>query len=151
MRRSRGPDHINETDDRIQRGIDADAHVGAENIVVNGAGQTDHGQAQAMQRSCALERAVAPDDDETVDAVVGQNVEGATLARLMDEIGATAGLEKGSRVADAPRNDDIVEIHELVVEKSLVAIADADDLQTLVEPGAGDGADGRIHAGGIST
>ncbi len=103
-----------------------------------------------MQSARAAKRAVAADDNKAVDFVLGQDFERLALALFLDEFRAAAGLQKSAGIADASRDDVVVEVHELVVEQPLVTVADADDVEALVEARAGDGPDGRIHAGGIA-
>ena len=119
VRGSGGADHVDEADDGVERGIDADAHIGAEDVVVDRAGQADDGQAELVQGARAAERTVAADDDEAVDFALGEDFEGAHLAGLGGEFGAAAGLEKGAGVAHAPGDDVVVEVEEFVVEQAL--------------------------------
>jgi len=78
-----------------------------------------------LWRARAFEGAVAANDDEAVDAMLGEDVEGAFLRFFLVEIGATAGLEKGAGVANAARDDVVVEVDEFVIEDALVSVADA--------------------------
>jgi len=68
MRGSGGADHVDEMDDRVESGVDPDAHVGTEEIVVDGARESDDGEAEPIQGARAGERAVSADDDDAVDA-----------------------------------------------------------------------------------
>jgi len=72
-----GADHIDEADDGIQGGVDADAHVRAEEIVVNSAGEADDRQPAAMQHPRAVERAIPADDDKAVDPLFFQDFQSA--------------------------------------------------------------------------
>jgi hypothetical protein len=44
----------------------------------------------------------------------------------------------------------VIEVHELVIEQALVTVANANNLQALVEARPRDRADGRVHAGGVA-
>ena len=82
--------------------------------------------------------------------MAGEDVEGPALALLGGEFEAAAGLEESAGIAHAPGDDVVVEIEELLVKQALVPVANADDGESLVDPGPRDGADGRVHAGGIA-
>jgi hypothetical protein len=132
------------------RAVHADGEVGADEVVVDGGRDAHDGEAELVQRRGAALAAVAADDDEAVDAA-GLEVQQRLvlhLARL--ELGAARAAEDGARALDDAADVAQAEGDDVVGDEARVAALDAEGLDAAVDRGAGDGADGRVHAGGVT-
>ncbi len=145
-------DLIDTFHDGVQRGVVADGGVRPVEVVVDGAGKADDGDVILPgEQLRAGEGAVAADDDEGVDAGLDHVGIGLLAAFLGHERLGTGGLEDGAAALDGVGDGRGGELDELLVNQSLVAAHDADHIDIVVTGGAGDGTDGRVHAGCISS
>ena len=134
----------------IGGGVEADGVVGADDVVVDGGGDADHGHAGLGQRLCAPEGAVAADGH---DAVQTQKLAGGgspLLACLGAEFVAAGGVEDGAASIDDMGDGAGVHTDDIAVDKAVVAAADADALDAAVQAVADYGADGGVHTRGVT-
>ena len=105
-------DPVDEGNDCVQRGIDPDPHIGAREVVVDGAGEANDGEAELVDGFCHGERAVAPDNDEAID----------TARRLAREEGILCGISCGAAAAAASR---LAQLPEFAGKTIVVVLPDA--------------------------
>ena len=134
----------------IQGGIKADGVFGGGDIVIDGAGQPDGGDAERRELLCAAEGAVAADDDQTVNAAGTQNLHRLFLSLLGGEFLAAGGIQDGAAPVNDVADGAFLQLVHPVLHQSLVSVKNAVDGVALMQGGAHHAADGRIHAGGVA-
>jgi hypothetical protein len=162
-------------DDAVQRGVGADRHVGAEHVVVDRADHPD--QVQVLVRLGRLrvqlarvdqlleqlrpllaeqvgagEAAVAADHDEPVDAPVDQVADGPAAAVAGAEVRRPGGADEGAAaLQDAADIGGLEAADEVAaLDEALVALEHGVHVDPVVQRGADDRADGRVHPTGIT-
>src|SRR5262249_22263993 len=102
------------------------------------------------ERQCALLRAVTADDDQPLDALMGQS-----LYSLMDsfrrlELWAAGAAQHRSSQLDDPTDIPRVQGNEISLDQSGESPADAEDVRAALDGCAGRGPNGGVHAGRIA-
>ena len=144
-------DLVDAVDDGVERRVVADGRVGAIEIVVDGAGQADDRDVVLTgQFLRSGERAVAADDDQRADMILFQGLIGLVAPFHRTEFIAAGRLEDGAAALDGVAHRFAGELLDLAVDESLPPPVDAVDFQAFEDGGAGDRADGRIHARGVT-
>ncbi len=148
----------------VERRVKAEGDIGAVQVVVDGLGNADDGQAVFFKKKLgdAL-RAVAADGQQHVDPVafdglhgLGRHVPGLLPAarRFLGEaegIVAVGGSQDGTAPGQDPRNVRQLEFADIVVDQAGIAVEDAADLDTEFPPGGIDhGADDRVQTRAIA-
>ena len=141
---------------RVGGGVEADGIVGADDIVVDGAGNTHHGDAPLAQILGAPEGAVAADGHDAVQSQQLAGIIGLLLPCLGAELLAAGGIQDGAAPVDDAADAGAVHLHEVAVDEALPAAADAHHLDAPAQGAAHHGADGGVHtrrvaAGGQDT
>ena len=131
-------------------GVETDGIVGADDVVINGAGDAHHGDAVTAQILCAAERTVAADGDNTVEAQQLTGGGGLLLPLLGAELVTAGGVENGAAAVDDAADAGGVHLHKVAGNKTLPAAANTDDLDTTCQGTADNRADSGIHAGGVT-
>src|SRR5712692_9302416 len=167
-------DHLNGAGDA---GAEADAVVGAGDVVVHGLGNADDFEAFFVEANAIAERVVAADGDESIDAKPGEILEdfGSEVVLLGGEfvlemrgdagfadaarIGA-GRMEKGAAGAAGAIDDLFVEKEEIVgivvilfanhVDEAGPAVANADDLVTFADGAESDATNGGVETGNVA-
>ena len=138
--------------DGVHRRVVADGGVGAVEVVVDGAGQTDAGEVVLhAEVAGAGERAVAADDHQGVDLLLLARLVGLRHALGGHELLRAGGLQDGAAAGDDAADILRGEGLHLTLYQTVVTAVDTLDVETVVDAGAGDGANGRVHAGCIAT
>ncbi len=141
--------------DRLQRDVDggvaADGNVGPEQIVVDGGGDADHVDAKLAQHVGARLRSVAADHHHAVDAPLGEVAQSFGPAAFLAKFGGPGAAQKRAADLDDAAHVACAELAEMTVDEALPTLSHAIDRHALIERAAGDGADRRIHTGGIAT
>ena len=126
--------------------VKADGVIGAADIVVDGGGNADDGDAETRKLERAAEGSVAADGHDGVQTQHPARGDRLFPARLGHEIFASGGIEDraaaGENVADA----GAVELHKVAGDQAMPAPADADALDAAGDGGTHDRAHGRVHA-----
>ena len=140
--------------DHFQSGVHgciiADGVLGAGDIVVDGAGQTDHRDAAVCQLAGTTVGTVAADDDQCI------NAQFAALGRALILTFLGLELQAAGRVKDraAGLNDvgDTAQIHfkAFAVQQTIVAALNADHPIALVQTCTHHRTNCGIHAGGVA-
>ena len=131
---------------RIGGGIKADGIVGTDDIVVDGAGDAYHGDAPLAQILRAPEGAVAADGHDAVQSQQLAGVIGLLLPCFGTELVAAGGIQDGAAPVDDAADAGAVHLHEVAVDETLPAPANAHHLNAPAQGAAHHGADGGIHA-----
>ena len=141
---------------RIDGGVVAERHLGIGEVVVDGAGDTDTGDAKAAKRQRALIGTVAADDDNALHAHFADIVDRAQLHFGLEEIKAAGGAQiRAGLVGDIKDGikvqlDHVVRDVVAAAERAVIAALDADQGHAVVAGGLGHRHDGGIHAGGVA-
>jgi hypothetical protein len=140
-----------------QCGIEAERHVGAEDVVVDGLGQGHHVEPLLVQAERVLLRAAAAKADEGVEVVV--------LVALDDDVGhvqrlaahqhpvglVTAGAEDGAAHGQDARELRLVEVDAALLHQATEAVAEADDAHVVgADGGLAHATDGGVEAGAVA-
>ena len=144
-----GLDHVDQVDDGVQAGVRADAEFGVGDVVVDGTGQSQDAETMPGKGGCTGEGAVSAKDEEGLDVLLFQDLDGLLLGLLLLELQAAAGGKNGAGVPDPAADLHGAKGHELPVKNSLIAVLDAENLDTEADPGPDDGPDGGVHSGGV--
>ena len=128
VRLGRGVQPVDGVDAHLHGGVEPEGHLGGGQVVVDGLGHPDHGQALGGQPRRDAERVLAADRHQGVDAVVGQ--------RGPDGVGPPVDLVGvGPRRAEdraAPREGAAerldAEVDDLVLDRAAPPVTDADHL-----------------------
>ena len=135
----------------VAGGIVPDGVGGAGDVVVDGARNPDHGDPVVRQTQQALKGAVAADAHQGVHPQKLAGSQGLVPPRLLNKLQTAGGVEHGSAppgdIADALK----VQPGEIAVQQAVVAPADADTLNAIVQGRPHHGADGGVHAGSVSS
>src|SRR5690606_4217199 len=135
----------------VDRGVEADRDVGAEDVVVDGAGDADDGHAVLLrQGQRPAEAAVAADHDQALDAAAPQHGGGLRPARRVEELLGARRAEDRAAALDDVRDVPGVQLDDVVLDEALVPAVDARDAGAVVDRRADDGADGGVHAGRVA-
>ena len=141
--------------DHFQRGVHgsivADGVIGAADIVINGAGQADHGDAAVCQRAGTAVGAIAADNDQRINAQLAALFSALILTFLGLELQAACRIQNGAASRDDVRNAAQVHFKALAVQQAIVAALNADHTEALVQAGAYHSAHSSVHAGSITT
>ena len=124
--------------------------LAAGDVVVDGAGDADAGDALVGQRAGAHKRTVAADDDQRVDAELLAAGQTFGLAFVGLELKAARGVKDGAAAVDDLRNAAHVHLVHFAVDQAVVAALDAHHPVAFGDAGAHDGAHGGVHAGGVA-
>ena len=147
----------------VQRGVKADGLLGGGDIVIDGGGNTDGGNAVVGQIRGTAEGTVTAYGYDRVDLMVVAGLQGLghTLSGL--ELGATAGVQNGAAAghdvgnADGVKGAQVALAHDLGIrlvgraQKACVAAQNAHHLKALAQGATGGRANGGVHTGGVAT
>ena len=136
----------------LDRGVEAERHVGAEDVVVDGLRHADHGQVDEVVEPAGDGEAAVPADDD-------QAVEGHLLEDLAHPLGAVRVVERtpplraqqGAAAGQHPPQGADVEGHGALLQHPVPGVQEADDLVPVDGlPLAHDGADHRVETGAVT-
>ncbi len=145
-------DLVDALHDGVEGCVVADGGVCAEEVVVDGAGEADDGEVELVGEDAgAGERAVAADYHERVDAVAAQCVIGELSSFGGLELLATGGLEYGAAALYDVGDVGCGELDDFVGHQPAVSAVYAFDFESGEYGRACDGADRRVHAGGVTS
>ena len=114
-------------------------------------GDADHVNPKLAEHVGARLRSVAADHYHPIDAPLGEVAKRLRPATLLAEFRRSSAAEKRAADLNDAAHVARTELPELTLDQALPTLAHAVDRHALIERTAGDGADGRIHAGGITT
>ena len=141
--------------DHLQCGIHgriiANGVIGAGDIIVNGAGQTDHRDAAVCQLTGTTVRAVTTNDHQSINAQLTALLCALILAFLGLELQAAGSVQNGAAGRNNVRHAAQVHLEALAVQQAIVAALNADHAITLVQARADHSAHGSVHARSITT
>ena len=144
------PQLIDALNGRIGSGVEANAVVGAADVVVDGAGNANDVDAVLTQSKSAAEGAVAADGDDTVQPQEFAGGDSLALACLGHELLAAGGIENGAAPIDGVGHALFIQAHDVAGDQTVPASANAVALQAMIQRGTYNCADAGVHAGGIS-
>ena len=119
-------------DDRVHRRVDADRQAGERDVVVDRGRDPDDpdrpvaGFFGVAQVECSGQRAVAADDDQSVDARVTEHVPGGVAHPALVELRTARRLEDRSAAPQDVADRERIERRELTVDQTAVAVPDPD-------------------------
>ena len=134
----------------VGRGVEADGVVGADDVVVDGAGDTHHGNAELGQVLRAAECAVAADGHQAVQTDELAGGVGLLLPLLGAELVTAGGVQNGAAAVDDAADAGVVHLDDVAGDQALIAAADAHALDAPGVGAADHGADAGVHAGGVA-
>ena len=152
MRGSRVTYLVHGGDDGVEGGVVANGQVGTVEVIVDRPREANDGDVKLFgELPCARERAIASDDDQSINAVGAHRLVCQGTSFGSAELGATGGLE------DCPPTlDDVAHVLGLKVlyftcDQAFVSTVNTFDADAVVDSCSGDGADGSVHPWGIAT
>jgi hypothetical protein len=138
----------------VHGGLEAEGHIRAPEVVVDGLGQCDDVEPLLPQEIGGLMGAVAPQDHQAVqlELVVvllhGRHLVHAVGPRDLDGLeGGAAGAKEGAALGEDAGEVGVGEEPEAAVDEALIAVLEAVDLHLLVgvEHGLGHAPHGRVE------
>ena len=152
MARSRVADLVDTFHDRVQGCVVTDRGVRSVKVIIDSSGQTDDREIKLIgKNACAGQRSVTTDHDERVDLMAAQIIVGQLTAFRGLELGAACRLEDRATHLDDIGDILSLELHDLIRDQATVTAVDALNLESAEDSRAGDGADGGVHAGSITS
>jgi len=151
MRRRRRVEPVDRFTHDADRGVKADAVVGAEQVVVEGLGHADDGRPVIGQPRRNSVRTVAANGDQRIEMLIDGGQHPFATARRAVEVVAR-GAEQRSALGD-----DALEVAReegttgVFAGQSGPAVGDADDFVSVAQGHLADGPDGRVEAGRVAT
>ena len=137
---------IDGLDSGIHSRIVADGVFAAGDVVIDGAGQADAGNALVGQRTSAHEGAVAADDDQCVDAQLLAAGKTLGLAFLRLELQAARGIQNRTAAVDDLRYAADVHFINFAVDQAVVTTLDAHHAVALADACTNNGTHSSVHA-----
>ena len=134
----------------VHCGIVADGVIGAGDIIIDGAGQTDHRNAAVCQLTGTAVGAVAADDHQRVNAQLTALCSALVLALLGLELQAAGRIQDGATGRDDIGNAAQVHFKALAVQQAIVAALNADHTEALVQACTDNGANCSIHTRSVA-
>ena len=131
---------------RVGGGVKADGVIGAVDVVVDGAGDAHHGDAELGQILRAAERTVAADGHQTVQPQQLAGVGRLLHALLCAELVASGAVQDGAAPVDDPADAGVVHLHEITGDQTGIAPADAHALDAAGQRAAYHRTDAGVHA-----
>ena len=144
------PQLIDALNGGVGGGIEADAVVGAGDIVVDGTGNADDVDAVLAQRLSAPEGAVAADGN---DAVQSQELAGGhrpALAFLGHKFLTAGSVQNGTAPIDRMGNALFIQTNDIAGDETVPAPADTVAFQSVIQRSTDDRTDTRVHARRVS-
>ena len=134
----------------VHGGVITDGVIGAGNIIVDRTGQTDHRDAAVCKLTSTTVRAVAADDDQSIDSKLTALCSALVLTFLGLELKAAGRIQ--DRAASLNDVGDAAQVHfkALAIQQTIVAALNADHPITLVQTGTNHSTNCSIHTGGIA-
>ena len=137
--------------DGVERRVVADCGVGAKQVVVDCARKPDNRNVELCGKDAGTrERTVAADDDKGVDAVLGHVFVGDFAAFCCFKFCTTRGFQDGAALLDDIGYVLRMEFDNFVGYEPAISAVNAFDGNSVEDGGTSDGANSRIHAGGIA-
>ena len=131
---------------RVGGGIKADGVIGADDVVVDGAGDANHRDAELGQILRAPERTVAADGHQTVQPQQLAGVGRLLLALPGAELVAPGAVQDGAAPVDDAADAGVVHLHKVPGDQTGIAPADAHALDAPGQGAAHHRADAGVHA-----
>jgi hypothetical protein len=148
-------DLVHRLDDGVHGGVDADRQAGEADVVVDRGRDSGHPDRVAPLLRVGDghgpgERAVTADDQELVDAALGQVGAGPVASRPLQELEAPGRAQQGAALAQDPGDVAGPERDQLALDQAAVAALHAEDLVALGQRDQRGGAHRCVHAGGVA-
>ena len=135
---SRGVDAVDGVRGHIHRALEAEGHIRAPQVVVDGLGQRDDVQPLFPQEVSGLVGAVAAQDHQAVQLQLvigllhGRHLVHAVRAGLADGLeGRAAAAQEGAALGEDAGKIGVIQETELAVDQSLIAVQETVDLYVL--------------------
>ena len=144
------PDFGDLANNAVDGRVKADGVIRVSQIVVDGAGQANRGHAQVVQSLCALEAAVAANDDQAVNAEFMEHVHGLFLPFRRFHFQAARGFENGSAFIDDKFNLLAADFGQAAADQAGIAPEHAHRRDAFGFCSPHNSVDGGIHSGGVS-
>ena len=135
---------------RVAGGVIADGVAGTGDVVVDGAGNTYHGDAALRQTEQALEGTVAANTHQSVQPQHFAGCNGPFLSGGGLELLAAGGIEHGAAPAGQIAHALKSQLGKIPVDQPMIPTTDAHALDAHMGAGSGHRTDGGVHAGGVS-
>ena len=136
----------------LNGGVEAEGHLGAAEVVVDGLGHADHGKAVLAVKAVGdAERVLAADGDQAVDVeALERRADGVDAVVALERVGPR-GAEDRAAAGQDPARDVVGQRLAVAVQRAAPAVAEAEDLVAVVQRGlAHDRADDRVEAGAVA-
>ena len=141
--------------DDVETGVDcrieAEGVIGIFQVVIDGAGDTDGGDAVFLAQAFgAAERTVAADDDQAFDAAVVERFDGLLLPLYRVHFHTAGGTQHGAAALHDVGNAAHLHRHHIVVDQARIALFDPVDLHAEILCRSDDRTDTGVHAGRVA-
>ena len=150
MRSGRVADAVQRFDDGVERRIDADAHVGAPDVVVDAARHANDRKAKVVQGQSARHAAIAPDDHQALNAGHVEAAQGLVLPPQGTEFILARRLQYRATTLQNAADPVAVKQLEIPAKTAAECLAHALHLNVVLQPGAHHRPDGSIHARSVT-
>ena len=130
--------------------VESDTVMGAADVIIDGARDTDDIDAILGQSSCATEGAVAADGNDAIQAQELTGGNSLALAFFGHEFLAASSVEDGAATIDGVGNTLFVQFNDVAGNQTIPATADSVALNAMVQGSTDNSTNTGIHAGGIA-
>ena len=137
---------VDKVDADVDRRVKAYRVVAANDVVIYRAGHRNAGNAVQGKVACASERAVAADNNNTLNAELFAGVNRFLNFFLGLEFGTTRTSQKRAASAENVADISCGEFLNIALDKSLVSLTDTHNGYVLGNTGSDNGSDSRVHA-----
>lgn len=144
------PQPVHHFQNRVHGRVKANGVLGRCDVVVNGSGNADAGDSRERQVTGAAEGAVSANDHNAVNALVEAGLSAPVNTILALKLQASGGVQLGSGVLYGVGYAGSIQLGHLVVQQTVIAVADTDHLHALVDCGEDHRPDGSVHTGCVS-
>ena len=137
--------------DGVHRRVVTDRSIGAVEVVVDGAGQTNHGEVILHAKvPCTCQRAITADDYKSINLMLLAHLVGFLPTLSSHKLLASGCLQNGTATGDDTTDILGSKLFHFALDEAVVSSIDTLDVETVINTCACHGADGCIHTGGIA-
>ena len=141
---------VNHTQGGVCRCVKTDGVVGCGNVVINGAGNADGGNAELGHIGCTAEGSVTANADECFNALSLAGLNGDHLYFSFFEFGQTAGIQACAANRHSAAHHLTCQGNDIPIDKACVAAHNANDLNAHFGCAVENRFYARVHAGSIA-
>ena len=126
------PKLIDTLNGRVSSSVETNTVVGAADIIVNGAGDSNDIDSVLAQSQCPPEGAVSANSDDAVQPQEFAGGDSLALALLGHKFLASGGVEDGAAPIDGMRYTFFIQLHNVAGNEAIPASADTVTLQAVI-------------------